>query len=396
VTRPIRVLNLLVTTSPGGGPKHVYDLVRHLPRDEFEVVVAAPRDGVFFERLQDLGVDLVELPLSRLGVGHVPITARLVRRRGIDIVHSHGKGPGLYGRVVARALGVAAVHTFHGIHYSSYSRLGQRLYLDLERWLCRSTRAIINVSPSQEAEGLALGLFDRAQSAVVVNGIDVAEMDRAVRLSPVTRETLGIAPDDFVIGCVSRWDPVKRFEVLLEAVAQLKSRIPRLTLLMVGGGSEADRIRRLVAQTGLQSNVIFTGFLGTPSRVYGILDLYVATSLKEGLPLAPLEAMAAGIAIAATDVPGHRDVVLRDETGVLVPPEDPPALAGAIAALAADPVRRRRMGEAGRRRVLEHFSIESMVSRTAEVYRRAVDGRRGSGTTQTMADISGGQGRAGR
>lgn len=372
MTRPIRVLHLLVTTSPGGGPKHVYDLVRYLPKDEFDVVVAAPRDGVFFDRFRDLGVTMVELPVSRLGVRHLLLTTRLVRRHGISIVHTHGKGPGLYGRLAARALGIPAVHTFHGIHYSSYSRLGQRLYLGLERRLSRLSHAIINVSRSQEAEGLGLGLFRPEQSVVVVNGIDLDEMDRTILHSPVRRETLGLSADDFVLGCVSRWDPVKRFEVLIQALRRLADRIPRLALLLVGGGGEEGRIRRLVAETGLQDRVIFTGFLGNPTRVYGMLDLYTATSLKEGLPLAPLEAMGASLAIVATDVPGHRDVIVQGETGLLVPPEDSAALAEAIAELVGDPARRQRMGKAGRRRVQDHFAVRAMVSKTAAVYRDAV------------------------
>jgi glycosyltransferase involved in cell wall biosynthesis len=375
MTRPIRVLHLLVTTSPGGGPKHVYDLVRHLPTAEFEVVVAAPRDGVFFDRFRDLGVSIVELPLSRLGVRHLPLAMRLVKTYGVDIVHTHGKGPGLYGRLAAYWLGVPAVHTFHGIHYSSYSRAGQWLYLTLERRLSRLSHAIINVSESQQAEGLALGLFEPGQSVVVVNGIDLDEMDRTIRQSTVRRETLGLTAEDFVIGCVSRWDPVKRFEILLQAVRRLASRLPRLALLLVGGGGEEARIRRLVADTGLLDRVIFTGFLGDPTRVYGTLDLYVATSLKEGLPLAPLEAMGASLAIVATDVPGHRDVVVNGETGILVPPEDSAALAEAVASLVADPARRRKMGEAGRQRVLDHFAIDSMVNKTADVYRGAVGAR---------------------
>ena len=181
VTRRIHVLHLLVTTSPGGGPKHVYDLVRHLSADDFEVVVAAPRDGIFFDRFRELGVTMVELPLSRLGVRHLPLAMRLIKKHGVDIVHTHGKGPGLYGRMAARALGVPAVHTFHGIHYSGYSRAGRQLYLALERRLSRLSRAIINVSGSQEAEGLALGLFEAEQSVVVVNGIDIEEMDRTIR-----------------------------------------------------------------------------------------------------------------------------------------------------------------------------------------------------------------------
>ena len=374
MTVPIRVLHLLVTTSPGGGPKHVYDLVRNLPRDEFQVVVAAPRDGVFFDRFRELGVTMVELPVSRLGARHLPLARRLVREHRIHIVHSHGKGPGLYGRLAARAAGIPAVHTFHGIHYGSYPWLGQQLYLALERRLSRVTHTVINVSRSQEAEGLALRLFRREQSVVVFNGIDVEEMDHALQQVPIRRETLGLTAGDFVLGCVSRWDPVKRLEILLQALRRLASRVPGVALLLVGGGGEEARIRRLVATTGLGDRVIFTGFLGNPARAYGMLDLYVATSLKEGLPLAPLEAMAARIAVVATDVPGHRDVVVNRETGLLVPPEDSAALAEAIVALAADLERRRRMGEAGRQRVIDHFAIQSTVDQTAAVYRGAVTG----------------------
>jgi glycosyltransferase involved in cell wall biosynthesis len=377
MTRPIRVLHLLVTTSPGGGPKHVYDLVRYLPRQEFEVVVAGPRDGIFFERFRELGIEMVELPLSRLGTAHLPLTMRLIRRHGIDMIHSHGKGPGLYGRLAARAFGIPAVHTFHGIHYGSYSRFGQRLYLSLERHLSCMTHAVINVSRSQEAEGLALHLFRPEQSVVVVNGIDVEEMNRTLQQSPVRREMLGLTKEHFVLGCVSRWDPVKRLEVLLQAMRRLSSGNPNLVLLLVGGGGEEAHIRRIVARTGLHDRVIFTGFLGNPTRVYGILDLYVATSLKEGLPLAPLEAMGASLAIVATDVPGHRDVIARDQTGLLVPAEDSAALAEAITALATDPERRRRMGEAGRRRALDHFAVQAMVNKTADVYRSALSRARG-------------------
>jgi glycosyltransferase involved in cell wall biosynthesis len=378
MTRPIRVLQLLVTTSPGGGPKHVYDLVRHLPRDEFEVTVAGPRDGVYFDRFRELGTAMVELPLSRLGARHLPQTMRLVRERRIEIVHTHGKGPGLYGRVAARAVGIPAIHTFHGIHYNSYSRMGQRLYLALERRLCEMTHTIINVSRSQEVEGLALRLFRPEQSVIVTNGIDIEEIDRTLAQSPIHREALGLSSEDFVLGCVSRWDPVKRVEILLQAVRRLTGRIPRLALLLVGGGGEEARLRRLVSETGLRDRVIFTGFLGNPTRIYGILDLYVATSLKEGLPLAPLEAMAVRRAIVATDVPGHQDVVVHERTGLLVPAEDSAGLAEAIYSLAKDPDRRRWMGQAGRERVLDHFGIWSTVARTAEVYRAVLGRERGA------------------
>jgi len=379
LSSPIRVLQLLVTTSPGGGPKQVYDLVRHLPKEEFELVIAAPRDGVFFERFQELGVRMLELPIRRLGVRHLLSTVRLIRSLGLQIVHTHGKGPGLYGRLAARWAGVPAVHTFHGIHYRDYPRLGQALYLAMERVLSRLTHTIINVSASQEAEGLSLRLFEPSQSAVVVNGIDFDELDRIIATVPIRRESLGLTVDDRVLGCVTRFDPIKRVEMLLQAVQLLAARIPRLTLLLVGGGGAGERIRRLAAEMGLGRHVIFTGFLEDSVRVYPVLDLYVATSMKEGLPLSLVEAMGAGLAVVATDVPGHRDVVVHGETGLLVPPEEPAALADAIVSLVADPERRRRMGEAGRRRVLKEFREEAMVDGTAEVYRQCVSLSRSKG-----------------
>jgi len=334
-------------------------------------VVAAPRDGIFFERFAELGVRVAELPIRRLGVRHLLSTIRVIRALGIQVVHTHGKGPGLYGRLAARWVGVPAVHTFHGIHYSGYSRLGQALYLGLERRLSHLSHTIINVSASQEAEGLSLRLFRASQSVVVVNGIDFEELDRVIAGFPIRRESLGLTPDDLVLGCVSRFDPIKRVETLLRALQLLAPRIPRVILLLVGGGGEEERIRRLTAEMGLGSRVIFTGLLEKPARIYPTLDLYVTTSLKEGLPLSLIEAMGARLAVVATDVPGQRDVVVQGETGLLVPPQDPAALAVAISSLLADPERRRRMGEASRRRALKEFAVQSMIEGTAGVYRRA-------------------------
>jgi len=371
VTRPIRVLELIVSTVPGGGPRHVYDLVRHLPRDEFEIVIGAPRDGTFFDRFEDLGIEVVEQPIPRLSLWQLLTTIRLMRGRRFDVIHTHGKGAGFHGRVAAHWLGIPAVHTFHGIHYQSFPRWLQPLYLGLERWLARRTHTIINVSAAQETEGLQLRLFGREQSAVVVNGIDVEDFDDACRDSPMPRESLGLSAADSVIGCVSRFDRVKRLEVLLQAVYLLKERLPRLVLVLVGGGGEEPRIRRLAFHLGLNGHVIFTGFVDAPARVYTVLDLYVASSQKEGLPLSLLAAMGARLPVVATDVPGHREVVIPGETGVLVPAENPSALAEAVAELLADPLRRRRLGEAARKRVLEEFGVGAMAASTGAIYRRA-------------------------
>ena len=370
--RPIRVLQLLVSTSPGGGPRHVYDLVRNLSRSEFEFMVGAPRDGIFFERFQELGIPVTEIPLGQVGIRQLFATIRLIRHHGVDLVHTHGKGPGLYGRLAARWLGIPAVHTFHGIHYGSYPWIGQRLYLMLERYLARLSHTIINVSASQEAEGLNLQLFSPGQSVVITNGVDFEEMDHMLLESPVKRESLGLGPNDFVLGCVSRFDPVKRLEVLLDALGRLRDRIPDVMLVLVGGGGEEDRIRHLARRLGLQDRVIFTGFLEAPARIYPALDLYLSTSSKEGLPLALVEAMGAGLATVATDVPGHRDVLRQGKTGLLIPADNDSALADAVVSLWADPIKRAALSKAARQWAREELGIEQMLKRTALAYRRSV------------------------
>lgn len=369
----IRVLQLLTSTALGGGPRQVLHLVRHLPAGEFQIAVAGPSDARFAADLRAVGVELAEAAVDSLRA--FPLTLRrvrhLVRDTRADVVHTHGKGAGLYGRVAARLAGVPSVHTFHGIHYESYSRAGQSLYLTLERALARMTHTVINVSKTQDAEALQLGVARPGRSAVVVNGIDVDELDAR----PVSkRERLGLSADDDVLGCVARFDPVKRHDVLVNTLALVAKRRPRAVLLLIGEGPEKARIDRLARE--LHCRVVSPGAIGWETNVYSSCDLYVTASSKEGLPLAPLEAMASGLAVVATDVPGHRDVVVHGTTGLLVPPAaGAAALAAAIESLLDDSERRRLMGQAGRMRVVRDFALPSMLAKTAEVYRAAAASR---------------------
>src|SRR3989454_357697 len=246
--RLIRVLELTTTTAPGGGPRQVYDLARRLPRSEFEVTVAGPRDGPFFERFRALGLTAVEVPTGGPGPGALLATVRLIRKLGIEVVHTHGKGAGLHGRLAARWTGVAAVHTFHGIHYESYRRPLQPLYLGLERRLARWTHTVIHVSPTQAAEARRLRLAGSDPSVTVINGVDLDEQDRRVAASPLSRAGLGLGADWAVLGTVARFDHVKRLEALTDALQFLNRR--NVAALLVGGGPPRAARRRARARQG--------------------------------------------------------------------------------------------------------------------------------------------------
>lgn len=366
---PIRVLHLVVSTAFGGGPKHVFDVVRRLPSQEFDVVVGAPADGPFFERFRGLGVEVVGLALNRLEPWTLAAVIRLIRERRIQVIHSHGKGAGLYGRLAAWWTRVPALHTFHGIHHAKYPLgLGQ-VYLSLERRLARWSRAVIHVSESQAREARALGLADAARSYVVVNGVDAKEVRALAARAPLTREALGFSGETQLLGCVARFDQVKGLDVLVEALHRLAVRYPRLALVLVGSGMAERKLRERVARAGLAERVRFTGPLADAPRLFPALDLYVSASRGEGLPLGLLEAMACGLPVVATRVTGHTDVVVEGVTGFLTRPGDPEALAASVARLLDDPELRRKMGKAGSERVEAHFALEPMVAQLAWLYR---------------------------
>ncbi len=367
MAQPLRVLELLVSTELGGGPTHVRELVAGLPREEFALTVAGPAGGPHEQEFRSLGADFVDVRVNRLSVGVLLRVIRLVRQRRIQIIHSHGKGAGLYGRIAAGLTGAVAIHTFHGIHYEGYSGL----YLAVERCLARLSYMVVHVSESQGREAQALGLAPEGRSRLIVNGTDAGRARATIERAPLSRRALGLEADALVLGTVARFDPVKGLDVLLQAFARLLRRLPRAQLLVVGDGLEGERLRRLSRSLGVQGRVVFAGFIPEAVRCLPLMDLYVSASRREGLPLALLEAMGCGLAVVATRAPGHVDVVEDGVTGMLVPPGDFERMASVAADLLEDPARRQALGEAGRRRAEARFALSRMLMEVTALYRDA-------------------------
>jgi glycosyltransferase involved in cell wall biosynthesis len=337
-------------------------LARGLRARGWEPIVGGPADGALFDAFVKTGIETVELATNRLRPATFLRVLRLVRRRGVALIHSHGKGAGVYGRAVARLVGVPAIHTLHGIHFERYAPPARAAYLALERRLSSWTARVVNVSRAQEREGLALGLFDARRSRVIPNGVDVARLALAALARGEARAALRLPADAIVVGSVARFDEVKRLDLLIDAIA----RVPGLTLVLVGDGGARPRLAALAAERGVEPRVVFAGELEGAARLLPAFDVFASAARKEGMPIAVLEAMALGLPVVASDIPAHREVLGPGSAGLVAGTVE--AFAAALARLARDGPARAALGAENRTRARSEFDVRPMLDALEALY----------------------------
>lgn len=211
--------------------------------------------------------------------------------------------------------------------------------------------------------------IDPKKVTMIPSGVQVQRfIDPDPASTEQLREAWGIQPRTHLIGTVGRFVPPKGHTYLLDAIVRLQSQFPDVKTLVVGDGALLRPMEEKAQALGLSDAVVFTGIRRDVPEILALLDVFVLPSLWEGLPIALLEAMAAGLPVVATRVGGVPEVVEDGVTGLLVPPRDPDALAEAITRLLRDPDLRCKMGQAGRERVESEFSVEKMVRKTETLY----------------------------
>jgi len=322
---------------------------------------------------------------------------RLARAFKPDIVHTHTAKAGFLGRQAALTVRPrpVVVHTYHGHVLEGYFGPAKaRLYLELERALGRVSDRLIGVSQATVDDLVRLGVAPRDRFQVVPLGLDLERLaepprssfhppgggndDRAGELPGMrdeTRAELGLEEDDVLLVFVGRFAPIKRLDLLLEAVAQAARREPRLRLAVVGDGDERPALERRAGELGIGASVTFLGYRRELRPVFAAADIAVLSSDNEGTPVSLIEAAAAGLPAVSTDVGGVGEVV-GPETGILAPPGDPAALATAISAMAADPERRQAAGAAARKRSVERYGVQRLLADIDALYAGLVATRR--------------------
>jgi glycosyltransferase involved in cell wall biosynthesis len=360
-----RVMHVVLSLDPGGTERLVIDIVKGLAPAVESIVCCLDRPGAWAPELTRIGVPVLTLrrqPGFHPGLGRR--IARLAASHGVSVLHCHQYTPFVYGQLGAvLAPSLRVVFTEHGRLSDAGPSFKRRV---LNPVLGRLPDAIFAVSQDLRSYMVGEGL-PASHVKVIHNGIDAGPPpSAAARLE--ARRALGLPSDACVIGTAGRLDPVKDLATVIDAFAALRRRHPDMRLVIIGDGPERSRLEAHAAARDLAAAIVFTGYRRDARALMPALDVYVNSSVQEGVSLTILEAMAAAIPVVATRVGGTPEVVLDDETGVLVPPRSPGRLCAAVERLMAAPERRRLLGDAARFRVKRSFSTRAMIAAYASAY----------------------------
>ena len=366
MSTPLRVVHVAGSADWGGGERYLELMARHLDRAEFALEVIAPARGALCSRLSALGVashvvDLGALVSPRAVVG----LASTLRGLGPDLVQSHGARSNFYTRLAARLAGVSplvsTVHNAIGDYPVSAARLA--VYRAMDRLTLPLTTKVLCVAR-------ALAVEYPGRSVVVENGIDLDDFDPGETAPAASALKHALAPGGrALIGFAGRLTPQKDPLAFVAMLARLRRERPDVHGVIAGDGPLRSEVDRAVEAHGLGACCRVLGARDDVAAVLAALDVFVLTSVSEGLPLVVLEAMAMERPVVATAVNGVPEVVEDGVTGRLVMGGDGDALVRAVLDVLADAERARALGRAGRRRVQARFSASRMVAETAALYR---------------------------
>ena len=365
---PLRVALLTDADVFAGTERHMLDLARGLSALGVAVTVACPTPAALEDAARR--ENLPTLPIPKRGLVDWRAAQTLARRLEsgqTNIVHAHNGRTALAAALAVRLAGRGrCVMTQHFLEPNHATQRGPKAAVSsaAHHWVVGRMSRILAISEAVRQAMLDRGEAPEGKITVVSNGISAPEpADPAA-----TRRALGIAADTPLVVCAARLEREKDIASLISAIGIVRNTVPDVRCLVAGAGSEKAALEAQVERLNLPGAVTLLGFRADATALMAAADLFVLPSLAEPFGLVLLEAMALGRPVVATRAGGPLEIVVDGETGLLVPPSSPEALAAAMERLIAGPAARRRLGENGRARFEQYFTAARMAQATLAVY----------------------------
>ena len=387
----INLLFVITKLELGGAQKQLLSLVENLDKGKFRLFLFTAKNGPLLEAA--LSVEGLTVHTSRWlerpihpfkDVLALIELYRFIKKNNIEIVHTHSSKAGILGRLAAKLAKVIPaakkspqggsqfhgvkkiVHTVHGWSFNDYQPiLIQRWFVFLERFAGSFTDILIVVSDCDRIKGLnnKIGKFDKYK--LIRYGIDFEELRRSHQ---GLRREFGIGKDALVVGMIACFKPQKAPQDFVETAFRVNKVLPEVFFVLIGDGILRAKIEELIDRYSLRSRVILTGWRQDIPRVLASIDVFVLTSLWEGLPISALEAMASSKPVIATHTGGISEVIEEGKSGFLAAAHDTAAVADKLIMLLKNEKLRDQIGGAAGSALSGAFSLENMAARTQELY----------------------------
>lgn len=365
-SKDLNILIITVRADFGGGPEHIYSILKALHKDN-NFYIACPDDIPYKERFSEIvGEDkIILVPHRKFRLKTLFKLKSFAKRNSINIIHSHGKGAGIYGRFLSMLTGIPCIYTFHGFHIGTYNRLQKLLYVLIERFLSHFTKKIITVSKGERQELLSHKIAKPFKFQIIENGVDMPAKS-------VSEQNFLNSPKKLI--SFTRFDYQKNSSQLVGIFNVLKNqnKADQFKMMILGSGEEETKIKKMTEESGLNQMFNFKGAVKNPRDYLNESFCYITTSRWEGLPLAVLEAMSHGVPVIATDIAGNNDIVENNHTGFLYNPENPAEAAEFIIRLSEDLELWKFFAKQSREKIISSFSLEKMAQKTQELYHTLV------------------------
>ncbi len=360
-------LNILIVTSRadfGGGPKHILSLLNHL-NVKINFYIACPNEYPYFDLFSSIvgNKNIFQIPHRKFSLIKFVSLIKFIKSRKIDLIHSHGKGAGIYSRLLSSISGIPTVHTFHGLHIGEYNPINKKLYLLIEKFLSLFTKAFITVSDSERNKILLNRITRKNKLHKIENGVEISQNSTA---------SYNINRTDLKIITISRFDYAKNSSLLIpifKELDKLKTNY-NFTISILGDGKGKNDFEKQILSEGLTDKI---KLLGTQINIEDYLInsfCYISTSKWEGMPLGVIEAMGVGLPIIATDVTGNKDVVKNNVNGFLYDIDNPKEAAEHIIKIADNKELWKRFSDTSKDLANRNYSAERMADETFDLYNK--------------------------